>query len=50
MFAGIMFQRLGVPWATSTLAFIALAMVPVPILFYKFGATIRKKSRFVPQI
>lgn len=50
LFASIMFKRLGVPWATSTLAFIGLAMVPVPILFYKFGATIRKKSRFVPTI
>lgn len=50
LFAPIMYERLGVPWATSTLGFIALAMVPVPILFYKFGAAIRKKSRFVPTI
>ena len=50
LFATAMFNQLGVPWATSTLAFISLALVPVPILFYKFGARIRSKSKFVPSL
>ncbi|KAK5171046.1 uncharacterized protein LTR77_004190 [Saxophila tyrrhenica] len=48
LFAGIMFRKLGVPWATSTLAFIACALLPVPVLFYKFGAKIRSMSKYVP--
>jgi hypothetical protein len=50
LFATTMFHQLGVPWATSTLGFISLALVPVPILFYKFGARIRSKSKFVPSL
>ena len=48
LFAGAMFHDLGVPWATSTLAFISVALVPVPVLFYKFGARIRSWSKYVP--
>lgn len=48
LFATAMFDRLGVPWASSVLAFIAVALFPVPILFYKFGAKIRTFSRYVP--
>ena len=48
LFASAMFHNLGVPWATSTLAFISVAAVPVPILFYKFGAKIRSFSKYVP--
>ncbi|EXJ79456.1 hypothetical protein A1O3_08958 [Capronia epimyces CBS 606.96] len=48
LFASAMYHNLGVPWATSLLAFLCLAFVPVPILFYKYGAVIRQKSRFRP--
>lgn len=48
MFAGGMFHNLGISWATSTLAFIAIALIPVPILFFKFGAKIRTFSKYVP--
>ncbi|EFR04750.1 polyamine transporter 1 [Nannizzia gypsea CBS 118893] len=49
MFASQMYHNLGVAWASSVLAFITLAMIPVPILFYVYGARIRAMSRFVPK-
>ncbi|KAK0614862.1 putative MFS transporter [Bombardia bombarda] len=48
MFANYMFQRLGVPWAMSLLAFLNVALIPVPFLFYIYGARIRKWSKFTP--
>ncbi|KAJ5182789.1 hypothetical protein N7492_000405 [Penicillium capsulatum] len=38
-----MFKALGLGWGNSLLGFIALAFVPVPILFNKFGKTIRER-------
>ncbi|CUM68076.1 uncharacterized protein PRCAT00005791001 [Priceomyces carsonii] len=46
LFTVKMYNRLHIEWATSLLGFIALAMVPVPFLFRKFGAKLRKKSKF----
>lgn len=46
LFATYMYQRLGVQWASALLAFLCLALVPAPFLFYKYGKTIRSKSRF----
>lgn len=46
LFAGHMYEALGVSWATSVLAFIALAMTPLPWVFYKFGPQIRAKSKY----
>ncbi|KAJ7683570.1 MFS general substrate transporter [Mycena rosella] len=40
-----MFHGLGNGWAASLLAFVALAMVPIPVLFYRYGKAIRAKSR-----
>ncbi|KAJ9643158.1 hypothetical protein H2204_002053 [Knufia peltigerae] len=48
LFAPALYHGLGVSWASSLLGFLCLAFVPVPILFYKYGATIRQKSRFKP--
>lgn len=47
MFATGMFHNLGVPWATSLLAFLCTALVPVPFLFWTYGAAIRRRSKFV---
>ncbi|KAL4754436.1 hypothetical protein BDW72DRAFT_166104 [Aspergillus terricola var. indicus] len=41
-----MYNRLGYHWATSLLAFLTLVMAPFPYLFFRFGKSIRKKSRF----
>ncbi|CAK5275963.1 unnamed protein product [Mycena citricolor] len=40
-----MFHGLGNGWAASLLAFVSLAMVPIPFLFYKFGRSIRARSQ-----
>lgn len=47
LFAESMYRRLGVPWATSLLGFFTLLMLPVPVLFYKYGPQIRARSKFV---
>ncbi len=48
LFAPAMYHRLGTAWSTSLLAFLCVAFFPTPILFYKYGAKIRQKSRFKP--
>ncbi|KAK9424306.1 putative SpoC [Seiridium unicorne] len=45
LFGPYMYHNLGVDWATSTLGFVSLAMIPIPILFYKFGRRIRSWSK-----
>ncbi|KAF2485402.1 major facilitator superfamily domain-containing protein, partial [Neohortaea acidophila] len=37
---------LGFQWASSLLAFLALAMTPFPFLFFKYGKRLRGSSRF----
>ncbi|EEP80035.1 conserved hypothetical protein [Uncinocarpus reesii 1704] len=49
LFAARMFRTLGVQWAGSLLAFLTVAMIPVPMLFYVYGKRIRAMSRFTPQ-
>ncbi|KUJ06816.1 MFS general substrate transporter [Mollisia scopiformis] len=46
LFATYMYVNLGVDWATSLLAFLSLAMVPFPILFWKYGEKLRMKGKF----
>jgi hypothetical protein len=36
-----MYDLLGLAWSNSLLAFIALAMCPIPIIFYQYGEMIR---------
>lgn len=44
LFTTQMYDKLGIHWAASIPAFLALACVPIPILFYKKGASIRAKG------
>ena len=48
MFATAMYHTLGVAWATSLLGFLTAAFLPVPILFFIYGAKIRKMSKYSP--
>ncbi|KAF2763320.1 MFS general substrate transporter [Pseudovirgaria hyperparasitica] len=48
LFATAMYHTLGVDWATSLLGFLAVALFPVPILFYVYGARIRQTSSYSP--
>jgi len=41
-----MYDRLGIHWASTIPACLALACVPAPFLFYKYGAVIRKKCKY----
>jgi hypothetical protein len=50
LFAVQMYHKLGVAWATSLLGFLAVAFVPVPILFYIYGSKLRKLSKFTPTL
>ncbi|EKG12018.1 Major facilitator superfamily [Macrophomina phaseolina MS6] len=40
-----MYRRLGIPWASSLLGFLALALGTVPFIFLKYGAALRKRSK-----
>jgi hypothetical protein len=37
-----MYQALGLGWGNSVLGFIAMGLIPAPLLIYKFGGRIRK--------
>jgi hypothetical protein len=41
-----MYDNLGVHWASSVPAFLALACVPFPFPISKYGQSIRKKCRY----
>ncbi|KFA71249.1 hypothetical protein S40288_07806 [Stachybotrys chartarum IBT 40288] len=46
LFTTQMYDALGIHWASSIPAFLALACVPFPFLFYKYGASIRERCKF----
>ncbi|KAL8874306.1 MAG: hypothetical protein Q9174_000346 [Haloplaca sp. 1 TL-2023] len=46
LFTNVMYEGLGIHWASSIPAFLALACVPFPFLFYKYGAGIRMKCKY----
>jgi hypothetical protein len=39
-----MYNAMGVGWGTSLLGFIAVAFIPVPLIFWKFGQRIRESK------
>lgn len=46
LFATQLYDGLGAAWATSLLGFVALALAPVPWVFYKWGPWLRERSQF----
>ncbi len=48
LFSQYMFAALKVNWTGTLLGCVALALVPIPVIFYKYGAKIRQKSAFAP--
>lgn len=38
-----MFEALGLGWGNSLLGFLALAFVPIPIIFTRYGKVIRER-------
>jgi DHA1 family multidrug resistance protein-like MFS transporter len=45
LFASAMYTRLGVGWASSLLAFLGVAFIPIPFLLYRYGAKLRGMSK-----
>lgn len=41
-----MYNAMGIGWATSLLGFICVLLLPIPYVFYKYGPSIRKNSRY----
>ncbi|KAI8671388.1 MFS domain-containing protein [Fusarium keratoplasticum] len=49
LFTTYMYDDLGIHWASSVPAFLAIACIPFPFLFYKYGETIRMKCEFAAE-
>ncbi|KAE8150402.1 major facilitator superfamily domain-containing protein [Aspergillus avenaceus] len=49
LFTTYMYKNLGIHWASSIPAFLAVACVPFPFLFYKYGAAIRARCKYAAQ-
>ena len=49
LFTTYMYHNLGIHWASSIPAFLALACVPFPFLFYKYGPAIRKRCKYASE-
>lgn len=49
LFTRYMYDDLGIHWASSIPAFLALACVPFPFLFYKYGDRIRAKCEYASE-
>jgi multidrug resistance protein len=49
LFTTYMYENLGIHWASCVPAFLALACIPFPILFYKYGERIRAKCKYAAE-
>lgn len=49
LFTADMYKALGIHWASAVPAFLALACVPFPFIFYKYGAQIRARCLYAAQ-
>ena len=49
LFTTYMYDGLGIHWASSIPAFLALACVPFPFLFFKYGPAIRRRCKFAKE-
>lgn len=46
LFATQMYDKLDARWASTLLGFFAIIMIPIPLLFIRYGPALRAKSRF----
>ncbi|EIN10928.1 MFS general substrate transporter [Punctularia strigosozonata HHB-11173 SS5] len=49
LFTTQMYQNLGINWASTLVAFLALVCTPMPFLFFRYGAAIRKRCKYAKQ-
>ena len=45
-----MYQKLGIPWASSLLGFLSLGMSIIPFAFIKYGDRLRANSTFCQEL
>ncbi|KAG8938323.1 hypothetical protein FRC04_009078 [Tulasnella sp. 424] len=48
LFSTQMYEKLNPRWASTLLAGLALLMLPIPFVLYRYGAKIRRTSRYPP--
>jgi len=48
LFATQMYDKLNPRWASTLLGCIALVMIPIPVLFIRYGHILRMRSRYAP--
>ncbi|KAK3986230.1 major facilitator superfamily domain-containing protein [Cladorrhinum sp. PSN332] len=48
LFSRYMFEGMGIQWASTLLGCVAVALVPIPIVFYMYGHKLRAKSAYAP--
>ncbi|PNY28471.1 transporter [Tolypocladium capitatum] len=48
LFARQMFEGMGIQWASTLLGCVAVVLVPIPFVFYKYGGRIRERSAYAP--
>lgn len=48
LFATYMFNGMGIQWASTLLGCVAGVLVPIPVIFWVYGAKIRAKSKLAP--
>lgn len=46
LFTTLMYRKLGIHWASTIPAFLALACVPFPFVFHRYGAGIRARCKY----
>ncbi|KAJ5902807.1 hypothetical protein N7495_003335 [Penicillium taxi] len=49
LFTSYMYQNLGIHWASSIPAFLALLCTPMPFFFYRYGPLIRERCHFAAE-
>jgi DHA1 family multidrug resistance protein-like MFS transporter len=48
LFSRYMFEGMGIQWAATLLGCIAVALVPIPVVFWLYGHKIRARSAYAP--
>lgn len=49
LFTTQMYEKLGINWASTLVAFLALACAPLPFLFFRYGENIRLRSKYAKE-
>lgn len=49
LFTTYMYDGLGIHWASSVPAFLTLACMPFPFIFYKYGESIRRRCKYAAE-